>query len=86
MLTYPVMTNTLSPIVQKLEREIAALSFEEKLWLLAQIAQQIQPKSRRKNLVDLDAELLDMANDPEIQRELAAIDSEFAITHMDGLN
>jgi len=86
MLTDFVMTNTLSPIVQKLEREIAALSFDEKLWLLAQIAQQIQPTSRRKHLIDPDTDLLDMANDPEIQRELAAIDLEFAITHMDGLN
>jgi hypothetical protein len=37
------MALPLSPNIHKLEREIAALSLEEKLWLLAQIAQQVQP-------------------------------------------
>jgi hypothetical protein len=38
-----MMAQPLSPHIYKLESEIAALSFEEKLWLLAQIAQQVQP-------------------------------------------
>lgn len=31
------------------------------------------------------SELCEMATDPDIQRELAAINAEFAVTEMDGL-
>ena len=36
------MTPNLSPLVYQLEREIASLPIEDKLWLQAQIAKQIQ--------------------------------------------
>lgn len=36
-------------------------------------------------LHDTDSVLAEMANDPEIQRELAQIAHEFAATEMDGL-
>jgi hypothetical protein len=72
-----------SPLAAKLEREIASLSFADKLWLLAQVAQQVQQgfsgSLDRPNLAA-------MADDPDIQRELAAIATEFAGTEMDGLN
>jgi hypothetical protein len=46
------MALPLSPNIHKLESEIAALSFEEKLWLLAQIAQQVQPSFAARLPVD----------------------------------
>ena len=75
------MVNIHSSLAHKLEREIALLPFEEKLWLIAQIARQIQPVAIPNN----EIELSEMANDPEIQREIAIINLEFVPTLMDGL-
>jgi hypothetical protein len=61
----------------EIERVIATLSTREKLWLLERIARQLREPD--------EAELLDMANDPEIQSEITAINQEFALTEMDGL-
>ena len=36
-------------------------------------------------VVDLDIALNDMAGDPQIQRELRSINTEFAVTESDGL-
>jgi hypothetical protein len=56
---------------------IACLSAREKLWLLERIARQLREPD--------EAELLEMANDSEIQSEITAINQEFALTEMDGL-
>jgi hypothetical protein len=83
------MTIFLSPSLHRLAREISVLSLTEKLWLLAQIALQIQPDFPIDNLakgVFSEVDLLEMAKDPEIQREMTAINSEFAVTLMDGLD
>jgi hypothetical protein len=61
----------------EIERAIASLSAREKLWLLERIARQLREPD--------EAELSEMANDPEIQAEIAAINQEFALTEMDGL-
>lgn len=61
----------------EIERAIAALSAEEKLWLLERIARQL----REPHAVELST----MAIDPEIQAEIRAMDQEFACTEMDGL-
>jgi hypothetical protein len=82
------MISPVSPSLDRLSREIAVLSVTEKLWLLAQIAQQIQPDFSGDLAVTgffSEGDLLEMASDPDIQREMAAIDSEFAVTVMDGL-
>jgi hypothetical protein len=61
----------------EIEQAIATLSNREKLWLLERIARQLR---------ELDeAELSLMADDPEIQIEIAAIHQEFVLTEMDGL-
>jgi hypothetical protein len=39
----------------------------------------------RKSVSEIEAELEEMANDPDIQPELAAIELEFSATSMDGL-
>lgn len=72
------MTSNRSPIVYELEREIALLSVEEKLQLRDDIDKQIRAVALGKSVSEIEAELEEMANDPDIQRELAAIELEFA--------
>jgi Protein of unknown function (DUF2281) len=45
----------------------------------------VQRTQKSSQKVDWDREIVAMANDPEIQAEIAAIDTEFADTEMDGL-
>jgi len=61
----------------EIERAIAGLSSQEKRWLLERITRQLRESG--------EAELIEMATDPEIQAEITAIDQEFALTEMDGL-
>ena len=61
----------------EIERAINRLSVREKLWLLERIARQLREPD--------ETELLEMASDPEIQAEIVAINQEFALTEMDGL-
>ncbi len=61
----------------EIELAIHQLSAKEKLWLLERIARQLQEPD--------ETELLEMASDPEIQAEMVAINREFALTEMDGL-
>jgi hypothetical protein len=68
------MTPNRSPAVYELEREIALLPIEDKLWLQAQIDRQIRAAALGKSVSEIEAELEEMANDPDIQRELAAIE------------
>ncbi len=87
------MTPNRSPEVYELEREIASLSVEDKLWLQAidsitsgRLRQrQIRAAALGRSINAIEAELAEMANDPDIQRELAAIELEFGATSMDGL-
>jgi hypothetical protein len=79
------MTPNRSPAVYEIEREIAPLSVEEKLRLRDYIDRQIRAAALGKSVSEIEAELEEMANDPDIQRELAAIEIEFAVTSMDGL-
>jgi hypothetical protein len=46
---------------------------------------QIRATALGKSVSEIEADLEEMANDPNIQRELAAIELEFAATSMDGL-
>lgn len=61
----------------QIERAIHQLSAKEKLWLLERIARQLREPN--------EAELSAMASDPEIQAEIGAINQEFTLTEMDGL-
>jgi hypothetical protein len=79
------MPESISPIVLEIERSIHTLSFNEKLWLMERIAQQLRSKTRASEPSILESQLADMANDPEMQAELNAIRAEFLVTEMDGL-
>ena len=73
-----------SLVRNRLEREISDLPTADKLWLLAQIAQQLQPPNPK--ILSLEQTLIEMANDPQIQQEIVVIEAEFAIAGMDGLS
>ncbi|RUT04612.1 hypothetical protein DSM106972_041810 [Dulcicalothrix desertica PCC 7102] len=79
----------MSPHLDDIKRSIGTLSLEEQEWLLERISEQVHHK---KQLLDkfADAEYMaeqiaQMAQDPEIQAEIAAINQEFIVTEMDGL-
>lgn len=80
----------ISPNLLEIERSIRALSLEEQLWLLERIARQVREQTPIKNkLADakyMEKQLAAMANDPNIQAEIAAINEEFAVTGIDGLS
>jgi hypothetical protein len=80
----------MSPNLLEIERSILALSLEEQQWLLERLNQKVQMrKLTADKLVDvtyMESQIRAMANDPDIQSEIAAINKEFAITEMDGLS
>jgi hypothetical protein len=77
------MTPNRSPQVYELEREIASLPVEDKLQLRDGIDRQIRAAALGKSASEIESELEEMANDPDIQRELAAIELEFSTTAME---
>jgi hypothetical protein len=79
------MQESISPTVLEIERSIHDLSFNEKLWLMERIAQQLRAKTQASTASIRDAQLINMANDPDMQAELSAINAEFLVTELDGL-
>lgn len=70
-------------LLAELEENISRLPLDEQLLLIERVSHRI-----RKNISatsDIDTQLSEMANDPEIQRELQEIEHEFAVTEQDGL-
>lgn len=78
----------ISQQVLELERAILALNLEEQQWLLERITRQVLQKTGVNQFANssyIEAQIEAMANDPQIQAEISAIDREFAVTEMDGL-
>lgn len=79
----------ISQTLVEIERSISSLSIEEQLWLLERIACRVREKTyianKLANAKYLEAEIAEMANDPDIQVEIAAINQEFIVAEMDGL-
>ena len=67
----------------ELEENISRLSLDEQLLLIERVTQRI--RINRYSKTDIDAQLSEMAADPEIQRELQEIELEFSATEQDGL-
>ena len=67
-----------SQALQNLEKQITELTHEDKLWLLERLAHTLRQ--------DVASDLDEMVSDPDIQRELRAIDAEFRGTEEDGLS
>lgn len=72
-----------TPTITQLEREIQRLTFEEQIWLLERLAHHIRERTLHQ---DIEKQLAEMAADPDIQRVISEIQSEFAVTESDGLN
>lgn len=76
----------MSQHLQTLEKTIEALSFSEKLWLLERIVKLLRTSQTIPNREIWADSIASMAEDPEIQAEIAQINSKFETTEVDGLN
>lgn len=65
------------PILSEMENSIEKLSLKDQLWLMERLVQRIRASTIQ--LEDqFEADLVAMANDPQIQEELQKISEEFA--------
>ena len=71
-------------VVNDLAERISRLSTEEQLQLVDRVSHRIRAVNTSNK--DIDAQLNEMAADPEIQKELSDIEDEFSSTEGDGLN
>jgi hypothetical protein len=74
-----------TPSLEQIEADINQLSLSEQLLLMEHLAHRIRACTLRP-LPPPTEQLAAMANDPDIQRELQQIESEFAGTEVDGLD
>ena len=68
-------------IVSEIEKSIFALPTNEQRMLITRVSRAL----RQQDDEEIDHDLLAMANDPDIRREIEEIDREFRVTEMDGL-
>ena len=71
-----------SSALRTIEQELPRLSHDERLWLIEQLAKHLRKQPPPANF---EADLIAMANDPEIQAENRWIAQEFAVADLDGL-
>ena len=75
--------------LNEIEQSIRRLSREEQLWLVERIIHNMRVSYLQdtSNITadSLEQQLANMANDPDVQAELIAINQEFANTELDGL-
>ncbi len=71
--------------LERLAADIDRLSLDDQIALMERLARRIRERTRSP-AVSLDDALTAMANDPDIQRELRAIEAEFTGTESDGLS
>jgi hypothetical protein len=69
---------------EQIEADVERLSLTDQLRLMERLAHLIGQRAHAEATVR-EADLVDMANDPDIQRELREIENEFAVTEADGL-
>ncbi len=73
------------PILTEMENNIRRLSLAEQLWLMERLVQRIKENTINERS-RFESDLIAMANDPQIQRELREIEEEFAFAEADGLD
>jgi hypothetical protein len=73
------------PILTEMEDNIRRLSLAEQLWLMERLVQRIKENTISEKS-RFESDLIAMANDPQIQRELREIEEEFAFAKADGLD
>jgi hypothetical protein len=75
-------------LLPQIEKSIETLPFDEQLQLIERLVHRLRKKlSIRSNQeqIEFERQVAMMANDPQIQAELQAIEKEFAGTENDGL-
>jgi hypothetical protein len=70
---------------EQIEADIERLSLADQLRLMQRLADLIGRRARSTPTVQED-DLVAMADDPAVQRELREIEEEFAVTEADGLD
>jgi hypothetical protein len=79
----------MSPNLLEIERSIRALSLEEQQWLLERLTQQVRERTHTADkfadAAYMESQIKEMASDPDIQAEIAAIHEEFAVRYCLGL-
>ena len=78
-------TRMTTSTLERIEIDISQLSLADQLWLMERLAHRIRQSSLRPLIVQ-EGDLAAMAADPAIQHEVRQIDTEFAVTEMDGLD
>jgi hypothetical protein len=73
-----------SVALAQIEQAIHQLSYDERLWLIERLLHGLRQCSTFAR-PQHDEALAEMAADPQMRRELAAISQEFAVTERDGL-
>ena len=71
-------------IVRDLEEKISRLSTDEQMQLIERVSHRIRAVNTSNKVID--AQLGEMAADPEIQKELRDIENEFSSTEGDRLD
>jgi len=71
-------------VLSQIEERITQLPIDEQLWLIERVAQRLRESIRNQRV--FEAQLVAMAADPDIQRELHQVEEEFAVTESDGLD
>ncbi len=71
--------------LSQLDTAVNELSLSEQLWLIERLVHRIRERSLGSPNFN-DGEFERMAHDPAIQRELKAIETEFALAECDGLD
>jgi hypothetical protein len=80
-----MVNSQVSQTLLEIEQSIRALTESEQLWLMERIVHQLRSKSQGLDASTLESQLTEMATDPEIQTEINAINREFLVTELDGL-
>ena len=68
--------------IERIEIEISQLALPDQLWLLERLIQRIRRRTLQTQ-PSLEGQLAAMAQDPHMQRELKAIETEFAGTEIE---
>ena len=71
-------------MIEQIETEIQQLPFPDQLWLVERLIHRLRVHTQVMR-PSRESQIMAMANDPDIQRELRAIEAEFAGTEVDGL-
>jgi hypothetical protein len=71
-------------MIEQIETEIQQLPFPDQLWLVERLIHRLRMHTQAMR-PSRESQLIAMANDLDIQRELREIETEFAGTEVDGL-